>query len=97
MAFTPQRRNDGKGVRVDVADQERYRAYVAANAEPLRRELAAGTEFQVVTLWDSLSSIEAFAGVDVDAAVVPPEVQAMMVNYDRSVAHYEIINVFSTE
>ena len=63
----------------------------------LRRELAAGTEFQVVTLWDSLSSIEAFAGVDVDAAVVPPEVQAMMINYDRSVAHYEIVNVFSAE
>jgi hypothetical protein len=66
-------------------------------ATVLRRELAAGTEFQVVTLWDSLSSIEGFAGVDVDAAVVPPEVQAMMVNYDRSVAHYEIVNVFPTE
>ena len=66
-------------------------------ATVLRRELAAGTEFQVVTLWDSLSSIEAFAGVDVDAAVVPSEVQAMMVNYERSVAHYEIVNVFSAE
>ena len=66
-------------------------------ATVLRRELAAGTEFQVVTLWDSLSSIEAFAGVDVDAAVVPPEVQAMMINYDRSVAHYEIVNAFSAE
>ena len=64
-------------------------------ATVLRRELAAGTEFQVVTLWDSWTSIEAFAGVDVDAAVVPIEVQAMMVNYDRSVAHYEIVNVFS--
>jgi len=63
-------------------------------ATVLRRELAAGTEFQVVTLWDSLGSIEAFAGIDVDAAVVPPEVQAMMVNYDRSVAHYEIVHVF---
>jgi hypothetical protein len=66
-------------------------------ATVLRRELAAGTEFQVVTLWDSLKSIEAFAGVDVDAAVVPPEVRAMMVNYERSVAHYEIVNVFSAE
>ncbi|HYT98257.1 MAG TPA: antibiotic biosynthesis monooxygenase [Casimicrobiaceae bacterium] len=66
-------------------------------ATVLRRELAAGTEFQVVTLWDSLSSIEAFAGVDVDAAVVPLEVQAMMVNYDRSVAHYEIADVFPAE
>ena len=66
-------------------------------ATVLRRELAAGTEFQVVTLWDSLHSIEAFAGVAVDAAVVPSEVRAMMVNYERSVAHYEIVNVFSAE
>ena len=66
-------------------------------ATVLRRELAAGTEFQIVTLWDSLSSIEAFAGVDVDAAVVPIAVQAMMANYDRSVAHYEIVDVFPAE
>jgi heme-degrading monooxygenase HmoA len=63
-------------------------------ATVLRRELAAGTEFQVVTLWDSLSSIEAFAGVDVEAAVVPPDVQAMMVQYDHTVAHYEIVSIF---
>jgi|SRR4030095_7901575 heme-degrading monooxygenase HmoA/ketosteroid isomerase-like protein len=56
----------------------------------LRREVAAGTEFQIVTLWDSLSSIEAFAGVDVDAAVVPSTVQAMMVDYDRRAAHYVV-------
>ena len=66
-------------------------------ATVLRRELATGTEFQVVTLWDSLSSIEAFAGVNVDAAVVPSEVQAMMVDYDRGVAHYEVVHVFSAD
>ena len=63
----------------------------------LRRSVSAGTEFQVVTLWDSLSSIEAFAGVDIEAAVVPPAVQAMMVDYDRSVAHYEIAHTFNPE
>jgi heme-degrading monooxygenase HmoA len=66
-------------------------------ATVLRRELAAGTEFQVVTLWDSLSSIEAFTGVNVDAAVVPSEVQAMMIDYDRSVAHYEVVHVFTAK
>ena len=60
------------------------------SAAILRREVAAGIEFQVVTTWDSLRSIEAFAGGDVDAAVVPSSVQAMMVEYERRVAHYEI-------
>ena len=60
----------------------------------LRRDVAAGTEFLVVTQWDSLRSILAFAGADVGAAVVPPAVQAMMVDYDRSVVHYEIAHTF---
>jgi len=64
-------------------------------ATVLRRELGAGTEFQVITLWDSLRSIEAFTGTDIDAAVVPSEVQAMMIDYDRSVAHYEVADVFA--
>jgi len=43
-----------------------------------------------ITLWQSLNAIEAFAGRDVEVAVVPQSVQAMMVSYDRSVAHYEV-------
>jgi heme-degrading monooxygenase HmoA len=66
-------------------------------ATVLRRELGAGTEFQVITLWDSLSSIEAFTSTDMDAAVVPSEVQAMMIDYDRSVAHYEVVDVFANQ
>jgi antibiotic biosynthesis monooxygenase (ABM) superfamily enzyme len=62
----------------------------------LRREVGAGTEFQIVTLWDSLSSIEAFAGVRIEAAVVPPAVQAMMVDYDPSVVHYEVAHTFDS-
>jgi len=63
-------------------------------ASILRRGLAAGTDFQVVTLWESLAAIEAFAGQDVDAAVVPASVQAMMLSYDRKVAHYEVVRTF---
>jgi heme-degrading monooxygenase HmoA len=66
-------------------------------ATVLRRELGAGTEFQVITLWDSLSSIEAFTGTNIDSAVVPSEVQAMMIDYDRSVAHYEVVDVFANQ
>ena len=67
------------------------------HATILRREVAAGTEFQIVTMWDSLSSITAFAGVNVEAAVVPTAVQAMMVDYDRSVVHYEIAHTFNSK
>jgi heme-degrading monooxygenase HmoA len=61
----------------------------------LRRELAAGIEFQVVTLWQSLAAIEAFAGQSVEVAVVPTSVQAMMLGYERSVTHYEVAHTFS--
>lgn len=63
-------------------------------ATVLRRELANGMEFQIVTVWQSLTAIEAFAGRDVDIAVVPSTVRAMMLSYDRSVAHFEIVYTF---
>ena len=59
-------------------------------ASVLSRDREAGTELQVVTLWESLDAIRAFAGPHIEAAVVPPAVQAMMVTYDREVAHYEV-------
>ncbi len=58
----------------------------------LRREIANGVEFQVVTVWKSLSAIQEFAGVDAEAAVVPPAAQAMMVEFDLRARHYEVIH-----
>jgi heme-degrading monooxygenase HmoA len=58
----------------------------------LRRELDAGTEFRIVTAWESLDAIRAFAGREPEVAVVPAVVQAMMVRYDARVAHYEIVD-----
>src|SRR5206468_3574738 len=63
-------------------------------ASILRREVEAGTEFQVVTIWESLSAARAFAGADMEAAVVPPAVAAMMVHYDQRVVHYEIADTY---
>lgn len=48
-------------------------------------------EFLVVTCWDSMEAIEAFAGPDPDVAVVPEKVQEMMVEYDRFAGHYEVV------
>jgi heme-degrading monooxygenase HmoA len=64
------------------------------HASILRREVEGGTEFQIVTVWESLRAIQAFAGMDPEVAVVPPVVQAMMKDYDSRVRHYEIIDTF---
>ena len=39
----------------------------------LRREIEDRAEFVMVTLWDSLEAVRAFAGEDVEAAVFYPE------------------------
>jgi antibiotic biosynthesis monooxygenase (ABM) superfamily enzyme len=62
------------------------------NASILRRSTADGVEFLIVTHWASLESIRAFAGDDIEAAVVPQIVQGMMVDYDRVVRHFEVID-----
>ena len=62
------------------------------DASILRRGLDRGVEFLVVTRWSSIVAIRQFAGKEVDAAVVPPQVQEMMIEYDRKVRHYEIID-----
>ena len=61
------------------------------DASIFRRAVPEGVEFVVVTHWDTLEAIRAFAGDDIEAAVVPPNVQAMMVDYDRTVRHYEAL------
>ena len=60
-------------------------------ASILRRHVENGVEFLIVTEWDSVDSIRAFAGADAERAVVPPTVQAMMIEYDRVVRHYEVV------
>lgn len=62
-----------------------------AGASIMRRTLSQGVEFLVVTQWASLSAIRAFAGEDAERAVVPPKVHDMMVEYDRIVRHYEVV------
>jgi heme-degrading monooxygenase HmoA len=61
-------------------------------ASILRRRLNEGVEFLIVTEWESIDSIRAFAVADAEAAVVPDNVHAMMIEYDRVVRHYEVID-----
>lgn len=61
------------------------------NASILRRTVADGVEFRIVTTWDSIEAIKRFAGERPHTAVVPEQVQAMMVRFDRTVDHYEVV------
>ncbi len=58
----------------------------------LRRRDGDEVEYVVQTLWDSLAAIEAFAGPQLDEAVVEPEAAAALVRYDRRVTHYEVVS-----
>jgi len=64
------------------------------SASILRRDTTAGVEFLIVTSWRSMEAIRKFAGEAVDVAVVPPTVQAMMIEYDKEVDHYEIVSQY---
>jgi heme-degrading monooxygenase HmoA len=63
-------------------------------ASILKRAVAQGTEFLIITVWESIEAIERFAGTPSDIAVVPEVVQAMMVEYDKNVRHYEIAETY---
>ena len=61
------------------------------SASILRRNVPGGVEFLIVTTWESLEAIRAFAGANIDAAVVPEAAQEMMLDYDRIVRHYQLV------
>ena len=63
-------------------------------ASILRREMETGTEFQIVTVWESQDAIRAFAGANPEVAVVPAFVQDLMASYESKVAHYEVTDTF---
>jgi heme-degrading monooxygenase HmoA len=57
----------------------------------LERAGDAVTEIQVVTLWESLDVIHNFAGADIDTAVVEPAADAALLDYDRTVQHFQVM------
>ena len=61
------------------------------DASILSRELAEGVEFVVVTHWKSMDAIASFSGRDLEAAVVPAKAAEMMIDYDRRVKHFEVL------
>jgi heme-degrading monooxygenase HmoA len=64
-----------------------------AGAYLLRRDLGEdGTaELTAHTFWETPEAIRAFAGGDITVAIVEPEAQAMLLDFDRTAAHRSVV------
>ena len=90
---------------VRIADAEAYADYLRETgvaeyaATPgnrgvwmLRRDAGEDrTEYQMVTLWDSLEAVKAFAGEEYEVAVFYPEDDRFLVERETRATHYEVV------
>ena len=56
----------------------------------LERDAADAIEIQVITWWESMAAIRAFAGDDLSTAVVSDEARALLLHGDAHVDHAEV-------
>ncbi len=84
-------------------DADRYTVYINETGVPgqrgmpgnlgslvLRRENGDEAEFLVFSLWDSWSSIRAFAGDQPQVPVYYPEDEKYLLEFEAEVRHYEV-------
>ncbi len=57
-----------------------------------KQEDGERVEFVVLSRWQSLDAVRAFAGADLDRAVVEPGAVAALSDYDHTVRHYEVLD-----
>ena len=85
-------------------DAEKYQHYLQSSVLPelraipgfcgayvLRKSSQGGFEFSVVTLWQSMESIRRFAGERPEEAVIPAPAKAVLIRYDETVSHYDVL------
>jgi heme-degrading monooxygenase HmoA len=58
----------------------------------VRRQREYDVEFMTLMWFDSLDSVKAFMGEDYAVAHVPAEAQAVLADFDRRSAHYEVLD-----
>ena len=58
----------------------------------LRRVTEGKCEFTLISLWDSLEAIKAFAGPDYENAVFYPEDEKFLIERGPRVLHYEVLS-----
>jgi heme-degrading monooxygenase HmoA len=59
----------------------------------LRREVDDRCEFLLITLWESLDSVKAFAGPSYETAVFYPEDDRYLVERDHSASHWKVLDL----
>jgi heme-degrading monooxygenase HmoA len=57
----------------------------------LKKPLGEEFEILVMTLWESMDAVRAFAGEDLTVAVVGEEAKALLSRFDSTVEHYEVV------
>jgi heme-degrading monooxygenase HmoA len=82
------RRHFTESVRPALASVSGHRGAIV-----LSREVKSDsrTEFLVVTLWDSMEAVRAFAGPDPSRAVVASDARALLVAFDPFARHYDVV------
>lgn len=58
--------------------------------ELLRERRGDSVDFLVMTRWASIEAVRRFAGPDATKAMVEPAAEAILVQFDRVVKHYEL-------
>ncbi|HEV8152652.1 MAG TPA: hypothetical protein VGP78_06960 [Solirubrobacteraceae bacterium] len=58
----------------------------------LQGERGATTEVIALSLWDSADAIRAFAGDDIEAAVLYPADERYLIDGQSAIAHYEVVD-----
>ena len=60
------------------------------SAKIFRRHAADAAHFITFTLWESLDSIRAFAGEEIEKAKYYPEDQQFLLEFEPTVQHFEV-------
>jgi heme-degrading monooxygenase HmoA len=72
-----------------VPDLQKTPGFLGAHLS--QRTIGDQVDFLVLTRWRSIEAIRAFAGPDVDKAVVEPGAVAALDDFDATVRHYGVI------
>jgi heme-degrading monooxygenase HmoA len=73
-------------VLTEVQSLEGYRG-----ATLLQRPAGDDVEITVITWWSSLADVRAFAGHDVERAVISKEARALLSHADDRVRHFDVV------
>jgi heme-degrading monooxygenase HmoA len=75
-----------------IPDIEARRIPGFRSIDLVRRERDHDVEFMTLMWFDTLDNLRGFMGEDYEAAHVPPRAQAVLADFDRRSAHYEVLD-----